>query len=121
MLLLCEEAIIAHDAVQEVPHRVRRLQWLDELVQFQIVVERRSPRGEVFLEGGVGGEAAQQPPDHLALGRGSASVRATRGEIAIEDLGMHRPADVAMQVRVVWPGPDSSLLDHQSVATSSYQ
>jgi hypothetical protein len=89
-------------------------------VQFQIVVERRSPRGEVLLEGGVGGEAAEKSLDHLALARGSTHVRAMRGEIAIEDLGMYRPADVAMQVRVVWPGADSSLLDHRCVVTSPW-
>src|SRR5262249_42700824 len=87
--------------------------------QFQIVVERRSPRSEVLLEGGVGGEAAEKPLDHLTLARGSAHVRATRGEITIEHLGMYRPADVAMQVRVVWPGADSSLLAHWCGVPSS--
>src|SRR5262245_62249362 len=80
-----------------------------------------TPVSEFLLEGGVGGKSAKKPSDHLALGRGSASIRTTRCEIAIEDLGMHRTPDVAMQVRVVRPGADSSLLDHRSVVTSSAQ
>src|SRR5439155_8290791 len=116
---LFEDAGTAHDTVEEIAHGGGRLQRLDELVQFQIVVEPRPPRGEVLLEGGVGWKAAQEPLDHLALSRSSAHVRATCCEIAIEDLGMHRPADMAMQVRVVWPGADSSLLDHRDVVTSS--
>ena len=71
----------------------------------------------MLFQSSIGRKAVQEPPDHLALGWSGTRVRATRREIAIEDLGMDRPAEVAMEVGVVWPRVDSSLLDHRYVVT----